>query len=166
MAQTVDVTAARPRRYEILHWTTVGVWVCFGLCTGDRSVVSADAPPGRYIYPAAEIVQDTVTKLTWQRNPDSVSRSQSDAITYCKNLSLEGGGWRLPTRAELLSLIDPTRNNPALDPKAFPHATSAPFWSSSAYVQMSGDAWYVDAAAGEARGQSNTTTYSVRCVRD
>ena len=42
--------------------------------------------------------------------------------------------WRMPTRSELMSLVDETRCNPAIDPDAFPGTPSESFWSSTEYA--------------------------------
>jgi hypothetical protein len=39
------------------------------------------------------------------------------AKDYCVALSLAAGGWRLPTKAELESLVDDSRTSPPIDPK-------------------------------------------------
>jgi hypothetical protein len=81
-------------------------------------------------------------------------------------LILANGGWRLPTRAELLTLVDPTKYNPAIDATAFPSTPSDYFWSSSAYAGSSGNAWYVYFYNGYSNNVDVTSnTYRVRCVR-
>jgi len=42
---------------------------------------------------------------TWQMKPTGGTMSWSDAKAHCRNLSLEGEGWRLPAIDELRSLI-------------------------------------------------------------
>lgn len=122
----------------------------------------ADAPPSRYTFPATGTVHDTRTNLTWQRDVDAGSYTQSAAASYCTGLTLANGGWRLPTRAELLTLVDPTKYNPAIDTSAFPSTPSDFFWSSSAY---SGVAWSVYFNSGSSSDFVPGATYRVRCVR-
>jgi hypothetical protein len=52
--------------------------------------------------------------------PDPAAVAQQQALAHCAALSLAGGGFRLPSIAELLTLVDPTRSQPAIDPIAFP----------------------------------------------
>jgi hypothetical protein len=125
----------------------------------------ADAPEGRYTLETEAVVHDARTGLSWQRHMDTTQRTVADANRYCAALDLAGSGWRLPTRAELLTLVDPTRNNPAIDPNAFPNTASAAFWSSTSYAGENGKAWYVRFASGDSRSQPVDSLYLVRCVR-
>lgn len=54
---------------------------------------------------AAKTWKDFKSGLTWQITPTGGEMSWSEAKTHCAGLSLEGGGWRLPTISELRSLI-------------------------------------------------------------
>ena len=48
---------------------------------------------------------DSSSGLTWQVTPSSGYMMWEDAIEYCENLTLAGGGWHLPTISELRTLI-------------------------------------------------------------
>lgn len=52
------------------------------------------------------VVTDTAAGLDWERAPSAVWSSWSDANTHVDSLALAGGGWRLPTIAELFGLYD------------------------------------------------------------
>ena len=53
-----------------------------------------------------EILADQITGLDWQRIPDNVQRSWSDAIDYTDQLELAGfNDWRLPEKQELVSIL-------------------------------------------------------------
>src|ERR1700733_1725114 len=101
-------------------------------------VTTADAPAGRYTIgagAAAGTVYDTKTKLTWQRTVSSTTYTWANAKSACRGLSLNGAGWRLPTIAELLSIVDFSRTSaPLIDATAFPGTPSVVFWSSTAVV--------------------------------
>lgn len=129
-------------------------------------VGQADAPPGRYtINEEAETVYDNMTGLTWQRFVPPNKRYNMSADSYCAALSLDGGGWRLPTVLELLSIIDRTRVSPAHDPEAFPDAPSERYFSSS--IAESGSSryqWYVSSIDGTV-GSGWAIEGLVRCVR-
>jgi hypothetical protein len=114
-------------------------------------------------------VVDNLTHLVWER--DFSSRiSRADGITYCADLTLSGGGWRLPTAIELRSLVDETRVSPAIDLLFFP-GTPGPawslFWSSSTRVgEVPICGMYVDFHDGSVGtgGGAGGSNY-VRCVR-
>jgi hypothetical protein len=126
----------------------------------------ADAPPDRYTYPAAGTVYDTRTKLTWQQIVDSNTYAWVDAKTYCATLTLAGSGWRLPAVSELLTIVDPTRVNPSVDPTAFPGTPMRYFWSSSPSSRSSGSVWAVEFWQGSSNHVDPASTYLlVRCVR-
>lgn len=105
-------------------------------------------------------VFDAVTKLTWQRDGSHPETDPVMASNYCSMLL--GGGWRLPTRIELVSIIDFTRSGPAIDP-IFANTQKADYWSSSVYADDSGaNYWVVSFDDGSVK--SGGGSY-VRCVR-
>lgn len=117
-----------------------------------------------------EVVTDTVTKLIWQDNEEAkiVVKNWADANSYCKNLTLgEYGGWRLPTRKELLSIVDYTTHSPAIQ-KGFKYGGGGlldGYWSSSFYLVDNDYVWSVDFAEGSISAKHKTDTNPVRCVR-
>lgn len=112
------------------------------------------------------VVTDKKTGLMWQRNVDVNTYTWSDAKNYCASLVYGGyNDWRLPSRIELVSLVDFTRINPALDTNAFPPVPSSYFWTSSPYANASNFAWAVSSYYGRPYYYNNTTAYRVRCVR-
>jgi hypothetical protein len=127
--------------------------------------VRADAPANRYMFPTADTVYDTRTKLTWQRKGTEPSFTQSAAVSYCSGLQLANGGWRLPTRAELLSIVDPTRRAPSMDPYAFAGEPDWAYWTSSRFVPEAGKGWIIGFTIGESSDFETSVECSVRCVR-
>ena len=133
-------------------------------------VTNANLPnQASYEYTADSVtVRDTVTGLEWQRTPEARSFNWSDAQQYCAHLSLGGNAdWRLPSRIELISLIDYTRTTPPMiDTAAFPSSPFSNYYWSSSVAQGTGDqtvAWglYGTTVSSLAMSQS----YFVRCVR-
>lgn len=120
-------------------------------------------------------VTDQATGLVWQRvTPSETGTSShflfhwSEAKSHCQNLELGGfsSGWRLPTRVELLSLVDFARMDPAIDATAFPNTTSSSFWSATPST-AEGFAWGVNFFDGQSdRGfLAEVSSLRVRCVR-
>lgn len=118
-------------------------------------------------YEVAETtVKDLHTGLTWQRNIETTLRSWAEAKAYCETLTVAGGGWRLPALKELLTLVDLTRADPAIDVQAFPGTMSLGLWTSSAYVGASTNhAWFVHFLRGVSGHEAVEIGYLTRCVR-
>jgi hypothetical protein len=107
-------------------------------------------------------VTDTRSGLVWQSTVSASTYTWEAAKTHCSGI---GGGWRLPSLKELLTLVDPTRTGPCIDPVFSGTATSS-FWTASPYVvDPPGYAWVVSFGGGEAGGLATTVTNYVRCVR-
>ncbi len=135
------------------------------------SSVQADAPPGRYTAVGKTVV-DNVTHLTWQQTvatnggDDGAGRSTwANAKTSCATL---GGGYRLPTAKELLTLIDFSKTSPAIDTSAgaFPDTPSEPFWTATPLRgSPPASAWFIDFSDGYTGNADMTQPSRVRCVR-
>ncbi len=123
--------------------------------------------PGAAYSVGIETVTDATTGLEWQLVALGTF-TWSQATTYCDALVLDGqSDWRLPTRIELLSIVDSTRlSGAAINSTFFPQTPPTPFWSATPFVQAPGNAWYVEFAVfSEAYCQLTTSTAAVRCVR-
>lgn len=84
------------------------------------------------------ITHDAATGLDWQTIPFPDRMTWYEAKIVCRALRLGGhDDWRLPTRAELLTLVDDTRHNPAIDTEAFPNTPLAWFWTATPYAEES-----------------------------
>ena len=79
--------------------------------------------------------------------------------------------WRMPTKSELISIVDYGGTKPAIDPTYFPNTTLSAnsieltFWSASTYAMFSTNAWYVEFGRGYAYYFEKYATYQVRLVR-
>jgi hypothetical protein len=102
--------------------------------------------------------------LTWTAATSGLL-GWNDAQQYCALLTLDAGGWRLPSMKELQTIVDVARAQPAVDPTLFPGADSALVWSSSAVAGSPGQYWVVDFSLGAAAPQDATVTAAARCVR-
>lgn len=119
---------------------------------------------------SAGVVTDSLTTLEWQDNysdnGDTIKKvNWKDAIKYCNELSLDGEGWRLPNKNELLSIVDYTSFNPSIDTSVFENTTSLYYWSSTTYANDITYAWYVYFNFGNSYYLTTTNNSYVRCVR-
>jgi hypothetical protein len=148
-------------------WTTSAVGVSLVLAVVWRA--SADAPAGRYTIDAMNgVVTDTKTGLVWQQVVFPGTYIWADAKSYFAALGLAGGGWRLPARKELETLVDESRSTPAIDPTAFPSTPSDWFWSSSAAPVSYYGGWGVCFGSlwgGDTNRHRYESSIRVRCVR-
>lgn len=109
-------------------------------------------------------VTDTSTGLMWQQETAG-SMNWEGAISYCENLSLAGyDDWRLPNRNELQSLVDYSRDGPAIDTSYFPNTMSSYYWSSTTNASTYA-AWLLYFNAGHVHSYDNSSTSYVRAVR-
>ena len=90
-------------------------------------------------------VSDHSTGLTWQRADDGKTRDWPGALRYCATLDLGGKrDWRLPNVKELQSIVDYTRNDPAIDTSHFVQTDrNGWFWSSTTHGDNTRMAAYV-----------------------
>lgn len=128
-------------------------------------------PPGVPLPPSAsyavvgDAVLDRVSGLQWQRG-FSPKQNWNDAKAYCDSLELAGASdWRLPSRIELISLVDYTRL-PSIDHEAFPNTADDYFWASSLVANDDQLAFSVYFGAGlTAYGGVQGPSGHARCVR-
>jgi hypothetical protein len=138
------------------------------LCSEEQ--VTADNDNGAAAAPATrfqvrdEIVVDRATGLTWTRgNVGDKRLTHEEAVKACAELQLDGGGWRLATIKELLSLVDYERHDPAIDP-AF-KCDSAWYWTATPAASVSFCAWGVYFDVGGASWRGRDSGGFVRAVR-
>ena len=117
-----------------------------------------------------DIVQDQLSGLEWQDNDathDDV-KTWEEAVTYCEELNIAGKtDWRLPNKNELLTIVDYTKYDLAIE-SAFQHAAPLAYWSSTSIKEYHDYAWVVYFLDGASFGYfkiESDNTY-VRCVRD
>lgn len=111
-------------------------------------------------------VTDQYTGLTWQRDVAPGTYTWEDAKAHCPTVSTDGGGWRLPSVKELVTLIDNTRYNPAIEVSTF-LGTNDATWSATEYADSPPvSAWNVRFYLGRTDlSLPTTSTAQVRCVR-
>ena len=148
-------------------------------------LVCGAAAQAGYIDNHDGTVTDNGTGLMWQQAtaPGAVPGTYTweQALAYSENLILNNDGawtsgtanlsgakysdWRLPTAKELVSLVDTTRYNPAINTTYFPDTVEpAYYWSST--TNVTGGAFGVTFGYGNSGGLNDKTgNYYVRAVR-
>ena len=142
-------------------------------------------PNPRFVDNLDGTVTDPVTGLMWDRcawgqiGSDCSGGSASLHnwqpaldIAVTANAAIAGAGhrgysdWRLPSRTELKSLVEITKDNsPAIDTNAFPNTPSDFFWSSTVYTPFPTFAWYVNFSNGSTGAGFQAFGFHVRLVR-
>jgi hypothetical protein len=110
-------------------------------------------------------VTDNVTTLLWQQSYGG-PMNWDDASAYCADLAFAGySDWRLPSRMELVSLVDLGTYHPAINTTYFPGMSSESCWSSTTWAYSTSDAYTVFFDNGFTGAYNKTNNYYVRCVR-
>ncbi|TGK17834.1 DUF1566 domain-containing protein [Leptospira fluminis] len=140
----------------------------------------------------ASVINDSATKLYWQRCiypysysttatpagcqknstfPGGVSMAWSSAASYCTQYNKNGITWRVPTIQELKSIVDRSQFAPAMntlfDPGQASSGTGIPdfFWSTTSYAQNTNNAWTVNFYYGYSYYTSSKSNPAyLRCV--
>ncbi len=118
-------------------------------------------------------VTDNVTGLMWQRATPAGELTQTQAISSCTSLNLAGhNDWRLPSTIELLSIVDYTQSQPAIDGVIFPSTPPQVFVAATPVASASASfgssmcsVWVVSFNDGSTDCISATGAGYVRCVR-
>lgn len=96
---------------------------------------------GLLIQPVPAVSPVSAAQLEW-----SPTLCNGERVTYEKAekaIAELGDGWRLPTRVELISIMDLSRYDPCIYTEKFPDTKSEPYWSSTPTAWNSSDVWVV-----------------------
>ncbi len=169
-ADVVDADAIVPDAgFDETGPTVTQRWARWPMPNPDAAIApdSSTPLPNPMAYEAGAdsgVVRDAVTGLFWERT-DAPAMDFAGAQSHC---DLSGPGWRVPTRIELVSLIDFTRS-PTIDTTTFDAGRAAAYWTSSVVPNDAGpDAqvhWTVSFATGLVDNSGSHADY-VRCVRE
>lgn len=118
-------------------------------------------PAGNYAV-ANGVARDETTGLEWQQATLAGDRTHADATNACAQ-----AGFRLPTRIELLSLIDYVPGGAGINTAVFGgDSTDKTFWSSTPdSLASTTHAWTVRFGPGPNVTADRGTSHSARCVR-
>ncbi len=112
------------------------------------SLVLAGVLSANCVRNVDETVTCKDTNLMWQddESAKTTEKTWKEAIEYCESLNFAGySDWRLPNKNELLSIVDRSKSNPAIN-GAFKNTTS-------------------DVSNGNAFSRAKSVGNYVRCVR-
>lgn len=115
----------------------------------------------------SQAVRDNETGLVWERTlAGGAGISWASASYACINKSVAGRkAWRLPSIAELLSLVDTTKTNPAL-PSGHPFSgIQSIYWSSTTIQDLPTFVWGIDLPTEGTITIDKSSTVSAWCVR-
>ena len=111
------------------------------------------------------IVTDDATKLEWQDDTPSLSKTWKESIEICENSTLGGyDDWRVPNLNELKSIVDRLKIYPAIS-TVFENSDNEKYWTSTSYDGDKFFAWGVNFYNGSTVFENKKTSLSVRCVR-
>ena len=122
---------------------------------------------------AGDFVTDNWTGLSWAKVPLPPISPWEAALPECATQTFGGfNDWRTPTRAEMLSLTDRTKQDPA---SSAPGMSWGPepnqsfndvafYWTGTPYL-IGGPAWMFDMQGGTATPLGDLNAFRVRCVR-
>jgi hypothetical protein len=115
-------------------------------------------------------VRDNETGLVWEKVPDATFRVWDGARSHCVNKIVGGRkGWRLPSVAELASLVDPSVAfpGPTLPPNhPFSNVVGSQYWSASSDAGAATDAWVVVFVNGNVLSTvKSAALHNAWCVR-
>jgi hypothetical protein len=103
----------------------------------------------RFINNGDGTVFDLKNGLMWMQDDANGGTTMlyKDALSYCNTLNATGFAgytdWRIPSRNELLSLLDAAINTWDIYIEAFPNSGSL-YWTSSSSFNLANNAWQVD----------------------
>ncbi|MBB2947300.1 RNA polymerase sigma factor (sigma-70 family) [Actinoplanes lutulentus] len=161
---TATATAAKTTRAAVATPTAKG-------CGAKLTTIWAGWPmrdTAKYTNLGNGTVRDTTTCLVWQRAHAPDRYTFAEAKQYCAGLTLDGGGWRLPSRIELTSIVDYGADNPAINTTTFTGTPPRYFWTSSpwAVTKTPLRAWIINFYEGLASNAAEQSgAFNVRCVR-
>ncbi len=102
------------------------------------------------------------------KNGGSCEGSDCDTQSYVEAINALGlcgvSDWRLPTKRELLSIVDNGSLNPAIDTRFFPNTLSSHYWSSLPSADQNNSAWQVYFRFGEASPEEKSQRNPIRLV--
>ena len=111
-------------------------------------------------------VTDESIGLMWQQESPKKGMTLNQAIRYCKKLTIGGySDWRLPNFKELVSLVDYSHRDSAINTTYFPDTLPFTYWTSTVRQIHVNYNWIVEFAMGGVGGGYVQDKHHVRAVR-
>jgi hypothetical protein len=109
----------------------------------------------------ADTVLDSISGLTWER-ASAAAADWDTQVSRCAGLTTGGlTDWRLPSRLEVLTLLDAGLRSPAIDTSVF-DAPAGYYWIGEELDDVPSSAWSNDAVKLSYNGKN--AQYFARCV--
>ncbi len=148
------------------------------VCTCAVAAFAAQAQ-GRFVVSAdGQQVTDSTGGLVWRRCVEGMKWNGSicagkplkynfaGAKAAAAAAAADGKAWRVPTKEELLSLVDAkVKKKPKIDLAAFPNTPSLQFWATRAGGDDNLNAWLINFANGRLLGNIGQAKFRLRLVR-
>lgn len=117
-------------------------------------------------------VRDNVTCLVWEKSPGGTAVDGATNLAHCESLASSNfagfGDWRVPTRVEMASIVDYTKNpgypSALTTPKAY-YRTISNWYETITGQSSSGFAWIYGQDGFTSNAYAWSSTATVRCVR-
>jgi hypothetical protein len=118
---------------------------------------------------------DSTTHLVWRRCAEGMrwdgkacagKLMKYDYRGAKRAAAAAGNGWRLPTRDELVALVDRSqKKKPRIDGAAFPKTPSTGFWATRPGSDDDLNAWLVNFGSGRVLANLGQAKFPLRLVR-
>ncbi len=121
-----------------------------------------------FISLSKNIIKDLKTSFLWQDTIDVKERTMnySQAVSYCKNLEIDGEkNWIVPDFLALFSIVNTKEYNPTLS-KDFKYFISDNYWTTKTFGHAkSGEAFVINFLSGAFNRELMEDKFYVRCYQ-
>jgi hypothetical protein len=148
-----------------------GYGLALGLVLLAGTALAGTTPSKDFVDNGDGTVTHSKTGLTWKRCVEGQSWTGSSCTgtssfyTWSQANALTSGSWRLPTIAELLTIVEREAYDPTLNTAIFPVMPAPQVWSATTDASYPAGAWYIDFKIGNQFSRTKDYTYQVRLVR-
>lgn len=139
----------------IRHSFTLLILLTFSLNTWAQTCdesLAKTAPTERFMVEGSE-VKDSKTGLTWQRcaigqSGEHCEEGSATSLKWHEALAHNNDQWRVPTKEELLTIVEKQCEKPAMNLEVFSNAPSSAYWTASADENSESHAWTIAFGSG------------------